>query len=348
MIDEKAIALFIGATDTNRATAIRFLSKCDNKVDEAVEAFLSSEKASAVGADGRGQQHRRNRGGSSSLVRGLGDLHGQDGGQSDSNDYYVGGGKSGQLVHGAPDADDRSSVERLFERVRQSGAQVGSLADLEEGENAHFRSFQGRSNTLSGVSEEYEGQPEERNVTVTFYANRVFTVDGGEPRNLEDPANAQFIRYIMNGHVPPEILSIDPMAPVNINLVRRGEDYVPPAKPKYRAFEGDGHSLVAPSTDNDEGNKLDKGSDVESGDWKGPDASLPTTSIQIRLADGGRLVAKFNLTQTIMDIRQFLKASRADLPKNFRLLTSFPTKDLTDVSQTIEEAGIGGSVLFQK
>lgn len=38
--------------------------------------------------------------------------------------------------------------------------------------------------------------------------------------------------------------------------------------------------------------------------WEGPDESQPTTSIQLRLADGSRMVAKFNLTHTVADIRR--------------------------------------------
>lgn len=33
--------------------------------------------------------------------------------------------------------------------------------------------------------------------------------------------------------------------------------------------------------------------------WPGPDESAPVTSIQLRLADGSRLVARFNLTQVL-------------------------------------------------
>lgn len=36
------------------------------------------------------------------------------------------------------------------------------------------------------------------------------------------------------------------------------------------------------------------------------DASQPTTSIQIRLADGSRLSGRFNLTHTINDLREYI------------------------------------------
>ena len=38
------------------------------------------------------------------------------------------------------------------------------------------------------------------------------------------------------------------------------------------------------------------------------DQTLPTTSVQVRLADGTRLVCRMNLTHTVGDIRSFINA----------------------------------------
>ncbi len=40
--------------------------------------------------------------------------------------------------------------------------------------------------------------------TITFYRNGIFTVDDGEPRNVQDPANKDFIDSIGRGEVPRE------------------------------------------------------------------------------------------------------------------------------------------------
>ena len=39
------------------------------------------------------------------------------------------------------------------------------------------------------------------------------------------------------------------------------------------------------------------------------DQTKPTTSVQIRLADGTRIVCRMNLTHTVGDIRNFINAS---------------------------------------
>lgn len=79
------------------------------------------------------------------------------------------------------------------------------------------------------------------------------------------------------------------------------------------------------------------------------DSSSPTTSVQLRLADGTRMVSRFNLNHTIRDIHAFIDASRPGGPRNYQLQAmGFPPKQLTDLNQTIEQAGIANSVVIQK
>lgn len=79
------------------------------------------------------------------------------------------------------------------------------------------------------------------------------------------------------------------------------------------------------------------------------DPALPVTSIQIRLADGTRLVARFNLHHTVNHIRAFIDASRPGGSTDYQLqMMGFPPKVLTDVYQTLEDAGLANSVIIQK
>lgn len=79
------------------------------------------------------------------------------------------------------------------------------------------------------------------------------------------------------------------------------------------------------------------------------DETLPSTSIQLRLADGSRLIARLNYHHTIGDIRAFIDASRPGGPRNYQLqMMGFPPKLLSDPTQTIEQAGLANSVVIQK
>ena len=61
------------------------------------------------------------------------------------------------------------------------------------------------------------------------------------------------------------------------------------------------------------------------------------------------MVAKFNLTHTVADIRRFIKASRADMQPNYALqMAGFPPKQLTNDAETIKDAGLEGAVVIQK
>lgn len=350
-MDEKAIADFIGITGSTRPVAIRLLGKAQGNVEMAIESFYNSTDeidaiVSTTSQRSRSTVSRRGGG-----IASLGDLRERSEDDNDTNEYYVGGEKSGQMVQGGPPGGGQD-VDALFEKAREAGAEVGSAADLGAPQSGRggFQSFTGRGHTLTGISTDVnEPEPargeEQAQVTrtVTFYANGVFTVDDGEPREMDDPANSTFMVSIMNGRCPPELMPEDPQTPININLVRREEEYVPPAEPKYRAFVGTAHKLTNDEVQEDVG-----GDDGGSETWNGPDESKPLTSIQIRLADGTRLVAKFNLCQTVGDIRSFVRVSRPELGSKFRLSASFPPKDLVDSSETIESAGLAGSVVMQK
>lgn len=117
------------------------------------------------------------------------------------------------------------------------------------------------------------------------------------------------------------------------------------------------------------------------------DQSQPTTSVQIRLADGtrcvqgilgiwvcfsesisSRIVCRMNLTHTVLDIRNFINAcvkgprdsvtsadfslpSRSrpeNLTRPYTIGTTFPNRTLDDNSATIESAGLSNSVVVQR
>ena len=345
------------------AAAIRYLQKSNWEVDEAVDEFMrSADQAggSAVGGSGAGGSDAGGSGAGRSGagapatkrqaprsgVATLGQY--QDGGDDSDgdNEYYAGGEKSGQVVKGGD--GKRGGADDVFDRARRAGAEIGQASDLGESSGG-FRSFTGRGQTLSGIPTEGEGieAPNDPSkplvITVAFYENGVFTVDDGEPRRVEDPENRGFMMAIMTGQCPEELLPDDPQQAIDINMVRKPGDYEPP---KYRAFEGSGHKLAIDEPVATQGGGGDDGGEMQK--WDGPDESKPTTSIQIRLADGSRLVAKFNLCQNVGDVRKFIRTCRPDLGSGFKLATTFPTQALDDAGQTIEAAGLAGAVVVQK
>ena len=79
------------------------------------------------------------------------------------------------------------------------------------------------------------------------------------------------------------------------------------------------------------------------------DESQPTTRVQIRLADGSRLVARFNQSHTVADVRNFISLQPADGPSSDSLVTGPPMPTaLEEDSVTLKEAGLLGAVILQK
>jgi UBX domain-containing protein 1 len=79
------------------------------------------------------------------------------------------------------------------------------------------------------------------------------------------------------------------------------------------------------------------------------DGTKPVTTLQIRLGDGTRQTARFNHTHTIADIRSWINAGNPGMAsRNYVLMTTFPSKELSEEGMTIEEAKLMGSVVVQK
>lgn len=175
----------------------------------------------------------------------------------------------------------------------------------------------------------------------------------------DDPSNAQILEEINSGRAPPQILNVQVGQPVELRVARRiNEDYVPPAAGSTRVFSGTGNRLGAPVPSVSETNQPMPGRFDEEADTSEPervttrfevDQNQPTTSIQLRLADGTRMVCRMNLTHTVGDIRNFINASNPmNLTRQYTIGTAFPNKTLDDDRQTIKDAGLANSVILQR
>mmetsp|Transcript_36256 Transcript_36256/g.43765 ORF Transcript_36256/g.43765 Transcript_36256/m.43765 type:complete len:406 (-) Transcript_36256:488-1705(-) len=298
-------------------------------------------------------------------IRGFGDL-GAQGNEDDSDDegteYFTGGEKSGMMVQDPSKKKQNPSdqtTDGLFDKLRQSGNTVSEeeLAQRSAAQNNRF--FTGSARTLGSAAEPSQevqaaaagGMPSRNQApiihNVVFY-NNGFVVNGGPLRRPDDPANAAFLQSIQKGECPDE-LKPEPGKQVNVEarVQRENKDYEPPPEPKYKAFSGTGQSLGSSSS----------GASASASAPPPPsqpnrkvviDDSAPVTSLQIRLHDGTRMVAKFNHTHTVQDIQQVVRDARPDMPANFQLMTSYPPTALTNVTQTIKDAGLVGAVVLTK
>eukprot|EP00051_Salpingoeca_urceolata_P031741 m.12778 g.12778 ORF g.12778 m.12778 type:complete len:375 (-) comp4354_c0_seq1:80-1204(-) len=282
--------------------------------------------------------------------------------QDGSNELYAGGKTSGIAVQGPPKKLDGESVKAVFDAAKEHGAVAAH--ERESKPAAAAPRFTGAGYRLGEEGEPSAvvapsaaaaaaaapAKPEDMEVTVTFYRNGFTVDDGVNPvtlRNLDEPQNAAFLNSITRNQMPEELVSFG--KPIDLHMVdKRDAEYVPP-KPTVKSFSGTGHRLGAPTTAGAtaDATAAPAAPPVSSGPAPTVNEDEPVTKLQLKLADGTRMVARFNLTQTVSDIRRVMDSSRpASAP--YVLMTTFPNRVLTDETETIEVAKLAGAVVIQR
>lgn len=176
---------------------------------------------------------------------------------------------------------------------------------------------------------------------ITFY-KQGFTVNDGPLRRYDDQANQAFLEDINQGYVPQELEAEAQGQEVHVELAdKKMEDFKEPPKPKYHAFGGSGYSLSSSSSAPAHAPTPAPRKQVV------VDESKPITTIQIKLADGTRLVAKFNHEHTVLDIRSFIELAQKPAGA-YDLVGGFPPKALADPNQTIKDAGLLNAAVNQR
>lgn len=288
----------------------------------------------------------------------------KDTGSSDEEEgqaFYAGGSEhSGQQVLG-PGKKKKDFVTEMFQSVKMHGAEVVEPKDSGHGgkrpstfTGTGYRLGQSANDTevvqLPSASRR-ESLPTE--VTLKLWKEG-FSVDSGPLREYSDPDNREFLDYVRRGEVPQELLMEAKGGEVHLNMEDHRHETFVTSKVKVKAFGGKGHLLGSPSPTTvgstkalDEKDKVANEQEAKSSFYVDPNA--PKTTVQIRLADGSRLVATLNHTQTIGDLRRYIVLARPQYEHQpFNLLTTFPSKELSDNNQTLAQAGILNAAILQR
>ncbi|CED82177.1 Protein tyrosine phosphatase SHP1/Cofactor for p97 ATPase-mediated vesicle membrane fusion [Phaffia rhodozyma] len=222
-----------------------------------------------------------------------------------------------------------------------------------------------------GSAQDDEDEEDDDEVAIrhlTFWRNG-FSLEDGSVRAYDAPGSREILEAINNGTAPLSILNIRPGQQVEVRVQKRLNEEWQPAPPKPRQpFDGTGNRLGAPvpsvasssstgssmpgsfqsttaSTRSGTGTSASASAETSTGFEV--DQDKPVTSLQIRLGDGTRMPAKVNLTHTVGDLRRYIDSSRP-AQRQYVLQTTFPNKDLTDDTQTIEQAGLKNAVIVQR
>ncbi|ALC40534.1 p47 [Drosophila busckii] len=302
----------------------------------------------------------------------LSDMSKQSSSDDEHQAFYAGGSdRSGQQVLGP--AKRKNFREQLTDMMRS--AQEQNIAEVGVGPSTSGTGNAGGSvwgqgmrlgmtdNDHTAVGTTRGAQPSENKpVVVLKLWSQGFSIDGGELRHYDDPQNKEFLETVMRGEIPQELLEMGRMVNVDVED-HRHEDFKRQSMPQ--SFKGSGQKLGSPvgnistnqesaptaaTTVTSAAAPVDvSNQEASARDALNVNAAAPLTTLQIRLADGSRLAAQFNLTHTVSDIRRFIQAARPQYSNsNFVLVSSFPTRELSDDSSTIEKAGLKNAALMQR
>lgn len=284
--------------------------------------------------------------------------------------FYAGGSQaSGQQILGPPRKNPiKDYVSEVFKQAQSGNMENFDSSESSSSSEPAVRSFSGTGYRLGETNDDHVAIPsaaaggsrkkhdECDTVTVRVY-RQGFTVDDGDLRPYEDPRNREFFESITHNEIPAELRK-QGRTMVHVNVEDHlSEDFVK-RQPKFKAFQGSGNTLGSPApatteeasatttaaaSGNPKENEAKASSDLN------VSQDQPTTMISIRLADGSRVSARFNLTHTVQDIRQFIGTARPEYTgRNFTLLTTFPNKELVNPADTIAQAGLQNAAILQR
>lgn len=273
-----------------------------------------------------------------------------DSDDDDKHDLFAGGEKSGLAVQNPDDLK-----KRILEKAQKRGPPPKEAPV----QKSHFT---GSARTLGGDDEpsrEISAAPQprsraERVDRVLHFWQDGFSIDDGELYRFDDPRNAEILNLIRQGRAPLNIMNVTPGQEVDVEIKQHEEKYVKPKK-KFRPFGGSGQRLGSPTP----GGTSMPGAFISEPSAPAPpassnappttdvDESKPTVTLRISLGSGTRLTSRFNTTQTIGDVYDFVQQAEPG-GRDFVLQTTFPTTEYKDKSQMladIAEFKRGGAVV---
>ena len=82
---------------------------------------------------------------------------------------------------------------------------------------------------------------------------------------------------------------------------------------------------------------------------EGVDGGKSVANIQVRLTDGSRLIVTLNHEQTVADLKMYINTVKPEyVGVSYGLMTTFPTKELTEDTTSIVDAGLAGAAVLQR
>merc|ERR1719481_2249135 len=277
----------------------------------------------------------------------------------DQQAFFAGGSShSGNVILG-PKKKKMNNVGDFFKSIQEAGAVPVDPSEEGESSSSKMKAFSGGGFRLgsdetpsakvgdAGASASAAAGPQPKKFVLKMWKDG-FSLDDGDIRHYNDPQHREFLAAVLKGQIPDELVKEAKGGGVHVDMEdHRQEEFVKP-KVKAKPFTGAGNVLgsIAPSVAAPEASASLDPKQAESAAQQKVNFSdaNPVANIQVRLADGSRLIVKLNHSHTVSDLRSYINTARPQYDGvSYNLMTTFPNKELTDDAATISGAGLLGA-----
>lgn len=365
MLDAHAVAEFVGLTGASSDLAAQYLRRNHNDVRAAVDDYYATQPTNTppptTGATSGATSRSGGGGGGVRTLRDF-DSGATRGDDDERNNLFTGGEKLGLAVEG-PDRggnghNDQSLIDQIFRRAQE---QMGEADDRPSAQQPLLLSraqFVGTGFKLGDGTQPSElvaGDRVERPAKVTreiTFWRQGFTVGDGPLHRYDDPANEAVLRELNQGRVPVLLLDVEFGQDVDVQVYKKTEeDYVPPRR-RPGGYHGQGHRLGSPVPGEvigvEEPTEAASSSEAATTAPADPEP-LGDTPVQIRFANGKKLLHRFDSSQPVSDVYLFVASHAYNdaAGREFTLNHAFPVK-VIDADGTVGDAGLKNAVIVQR
>ncbi|EDW00647.1 UBX domain-containing protein 2B [Drosophila grimshawi] len=205
-------------------------------------------------------------------------------------------------------------------------------------------------------SSDQDENESEQSVVILHLWSEGFTLGEGPLRLYEIPENDRFLRRVMRGDFPNEMLELGQ----RMELTVRDHTNTSYRELSRKQFMGFGRALSSPpsslvtadgalSPTEQQQEQQQQEQEQSAIDSLQLNRQTGMTTIQFRLADGSRISAQFNTTHNVGDLYRFVRMARPQYAsENFLLMTAFPRNELIETDQRpLAETNLLNVVIIQ-
>ncbi len=279
--------------------------------------------------------------------------------EDDEQNFFAGGGRGSGLEVENP-SDPQNLVQDLLRKAQAGEGHPDRMNEDSSSSEPSKPKFTGTGYSLGSsevpsrvVGASRSNQPkklEKAEREITFWKDG-FQVGDGKLFRYDDPANATYLAELNSGRAPLSLLNVEYGQDVDVNVIKKLDEEYKPPKRKIGGFHGSGQRLGSPVSTDYKPPQSTSPAPVPTQEKQEPakpkDEGSGDTQVQIRLADGRRVVRRVESSGPVSQLYDYV-TSETSSSKPFILSHAFPVKPIEDKTQSIKEAGLVNAVVVQR